>query len=172
MIMVTRDPLKEKLEQTVAREFLIAIKSPCRILRNGIPPEPDVLCEDQETSKQVGIEVGTVYYNNDHAKNEWEAARKGTPRLYTINRPDYAENVPLLAKALRIIRAKSKKSYTVTDHLILVVFIYPQRLYLCELEERVETLKIPAHHPFDEIVLMSQHGEVYRLFPKKTWLLR
>jgi hypothetical protein len=165
-----RDPLKEKLEETVAREFLLAIGNAYRILRAGLPPEPDIMCEHQGTGKQVGVEVGTVYYNNDHAKDEWKAARKGTPRLYTINRP--AENVPLLAKALRRIRAKSKKPYAVTDHLILVVFMYPQRLYLCDLEKRIETLSLPTHHRFDEIVLMSQHGEVYRLFPDKTWLLR
>lgn len=167
-----RDPLKIKLEETVVREFVLAIGNPYKVLRDGIPPEPDVLCEDQGTGKRVGIEVVTIYYDKIHAKSVWEFARRRKPLSYEIRRTDHAESVRLCAEVLRRIRAKSKKRYTATDYLILVVFIYPHRLYLCEIENRIETLNLPNCHPFDEIVLMSQHGEVYRLFPNKTWLLQ
>lgn len=172
--MAIRDPLKDKLEETVAKDFLRVIRSPYRNFRNGNPQknEPDILCEDQGTGKRVGIEVTSLYYDNNHARSVWEPARKGKPRSYEIRRTDHAENVRLCAEALRRIRAKSKKPYAGTDHLILVVFMYPQRLYLCDIEERLYTLNLPTHYGFDEIVLMSQNGEVYRLFPDKTWLLR
>jgi hypothetical protein len=166
------DPLKIKLEGTVVREFLHAIGNPYKVLCPGLPPQPDIMCEYEGTGKQVGIEVVSVYYDKNHAKSEWEHARLGKPLSYDIRRNDSAENIRLLAEALRRILAKSKKPYTVTGYLILVVFIYPQRLYLCDLEERVATLNLPTHHRFDEVFLMSQHGEVYRLFPNKTWLLR
>jgi hypothetical protein len=166
------DPLKIKLEGTVVREFLHAIGNPYKVLCHGLPPQPDVICEYEGTGKQVDIEVVSVYYDNNHARSVWEPARTGKPRSYEIRQNDAAANVRLLAEALRRIRAKSKKPYAVTNHRILVVFMYPERLYLCDLEERIETLNLPTHHLFDEIVLMSQHGEVYRLFPDKIWLLR
>ena len=172
MNLAMRDPLKIKLEETVAREFLLAIGNPYKVLRDGISPEPDILCEDQRTGKRVGIEVTSLYYDNNHARSVWEPARTGKPRSYEIRRTDHAENVRLCAEALRRIRAKSKKPYTGTDHLILVVFMYPQCLYLCDIEERLYTLNLPTHHGFDEIVLMSQHGEVYCLSPHKAWILR
>lgn len=172
MIRAIRDPLKEKLEETVAREFLLAIGNPYKILHNGTPPEPDILCEHQGTGKRVGIEVTSLYYDNNHAKSEWEHARKGKPLSYEIREADYAENVRLCEEVTRRILAKSKNPYTGTDHLILVIFMYPQRLYLCDLEERLYTRNLSTHHGFDEIVLMSQHGEVYRFFPTKTWLFR
>lgn len=172
MNLAIRDPLKEKLEETVAREFLLAIGNPYKILGNGIPSEPDILCEHQGTGKRVGIEVTSLYYDNNHAKSEWEHARKRKPRWYEIRETDYAKNVRLCDEIPRSILAKSKKPYTGTDHLILVVFMYPQRLYLCDIEERLYTLNLPTLHVFNEIAVMSQHGEVYRLFPNKTWLLR
>lgn len=172
MTLAISDPLKKKFEGTVVREFLLAIGSPHKVLRDGLPPEPDVICEHRETGGQVGIEVVSVYYDQNHAKSEWLQARVGKPLSYEIRREDSVENVRLLAESLRRIRAKSRKRYTVNDYLVLVVFMYPQRLYLCDLEERIETLSLPTYHQFDEICLMSQHGEVYRLFPNKTWILR
>lgn len=172
MNLAASDPLKNNLEETVAREFLLATGSPYKVLRAGIPPEPDQLCEHRETGKQVGIEVVSVYYDQSHAKSVWLQARTGRPSSYGIGRKDSVENVRLLAESLRRIRAKSKKRYTTNGPLVLVVFTYPQRLYLCDVEEKFTTLHLPSNHPFDEICIMSQHGEVYRLFPDNRWLLR
>ena len=172
MSLAISDPLKKKLEGDVVSGFLLASGNPYKVLRDGIPPEPDKMCEHRGNGRQVGIEIVTVYYDQDHAKSVWPPARGGKPLSYGINRKDSVENVRLLAKCLRSIRAKSWKHYTVTDYLVLVVFTYPQCLYLCDLEERIETLSLPTEHQFNEICLMSQHGEVYRLFPNKDWILR
>ncbi len=172
MSLAVNDPLKNNLEETVTREFLLATGSPYRILRAGIPPEPDQLYECPKTGRQVGIEVVSVYYDQNHAKSVWMQARTGKSYSYEISRKDSVENVRLLAETLRRIRAKSRKRYTPNGRLILVVFTYPQRLYLCDIEERLTSLHIPSNHPFDEISIMSQHGEVYRLFPDNSWLLR
>ena len=172
MSLAVSDPLKNNLEETVAREFLLATGSPYKVLRAGLPPEPDQLCEHRKTGRQVGIEVVSVYYDQHHAKSVWMQAREKKALPYAISRKDSVENVRLLAESLRRIRAKSRKRYSVNGHLVLVVFTYPQRLYLCTVEKRLTTLRLPSHHPFDEICIMSQHGEVYRLFPNNCWLLR
>jgi hypothetical protein len=172
MSLAVSDPLKNNLEETVAREFLLATGSPYKVLRAGLPPEPDQLCEHRTTGRQVGIEVVSVYYDQNHAKSVWIQAREKKTLSYAISRKDSVENVRLLAESLRRIRVKSRKRYSVNGHLVLVVFTYPHRLYLCNVGKRLTTLRLPSHHPFDEICIMSQHGEVYRLFPNNSWLLR
>jgi hypothetical protein len=166
------DPLKNKLELTVVSEFLLATGFPYRILRAGTPPEPDVICEYLKGPKQLGIEVVTSYYDEEHAKSVWKPARGKKAPDYCLTRPDSEENVRVLAESVRVIKAKRKKKYLVKDNLLLVVLTYPRRLYLCQVEERLVRLRTPRHHPFDEIYLMSQHGEVYRLFPTNEWILR
>lgn len=172
MNLVVSDPLKNHWEETVAREFLLATGNPCKVLRAGLPPEPDIVCEHRRTGRQVGIEVVSVYYDQKHAKSVWMEARGKNAPSYAIRRKDSVENVRLLAGSLRQIRAKSRKRYSVNDHLLLVVYTYPRRLYLRTIEKRLATLRLPSRHPFDEIYIMSINFEVYCLFPNKTWILR
>lgn len=165
------DSLKTKLEETVAREYLLANSSPYKEVRIGLPPEPDLVCKHRQTGHEIGIEVVSVYYDKLHAKSVWTLARGEQTFSYSIRQRDSIENVRLLAESLRRIRAKSRKRYINNGPLVLVVFIYPQRFYLCAVEKRLATLLLPSCHPFDQICIMSQHGEVYCLFPSKSWIL-
>jgi hypothetical protein len=54
----------------------------------------------------------------------------------------------------------------------LVVLTYPWQLYLVHVEKRLEGLYVPKTHPFDEIYMLSQHSELYQLFPQRRWILR
>ena len=117
MSLAVSDPLKNNLEETVAREFLLATGSPYKVLRAGLPPEPDQLCEHRKTDRQVGIEVVSVYYDQHHAKSVWMQAREKKALPYAISRKDSVENIRLLAESLRRIRAKSRKRYSGNGHL-------------------------------------------------------
>ncbi len=57
MSLAVTDPLKNNLEETVTREFLLATGNPYKVLRAGLPPEPDQLCEHRKTGRQVGMKL-------------------------------------------------------------------------------------------------------------------
>ena len=100
MSLAISDPLKKQLEGTVVSEFLLAMGNPYKVLRDGIPPEPDKMCEQHGgTGRQVGIEVVTVYYDQNHAKSVWLEAREGKSLSYEIRRKDSVENDRLLAES-------------------------------------------------------------------------
>jgi hypothetical protein len=167
---------KRRLERDAADGFLLVYKGvagkPLRVLRPGEPPEPDLLCRDERTGEEVGIEVGTAYYEDDHAKAVWGAARGNQANNYQLTRPDREENIRVLAQATRIIRRKARNHYETSGRLLLLVLTYPWRFYLVHVEERLEGLHLPKIHLFDEMYIFSQHSELYQLFPEKRWILR
>jgi hypothetical protein len=167
---------KRRLEREAVDGFLLVYRTrtgnPLYVLRPGKPPEPDIICRDERTGEEVGIEVGTAYYEDGHAKAVWEAARGNHADDFQLTCPDWKENIRVLAQAARIMRRKARKSYRVSDRAFLVVFTYPSLFYLVRTEERLERLYVPKTHPFDEIYMLSQHGELYRLFPpQRKWIL-
>ncbi len=95
------------------------------VLHPGKPPEPDIICRDEETGEKVGIEVGTAYYEDGHAKAVWEAARGNHANDFQLTRPDWEENIRVLAQATRIMRHKAKKTYRISGRVFLLVFTYP-----------------------------------------------
>jgi hypothetical protein len=172
------DPLKQRLERTVTREFLLfynLVKGRrFRILRPGVPPEPDVLCKDANTGQEIGIEITTAYNEADYAKAAWGQARGRSTKPYFFTRPDRKENIRILTQVHRIIKKKGRKQradYAVPGQLLLVVFTYSPRFYLLHMKRRLDSLRIPKSHPYDEIYLMDQAGLVYCLFPARRWVL-
>jgi len=172
------DPIKEKLERTVASEFLplynLVKGSRFKILCPGVPPEPDVLCKDANTGRGIGIEITTAYNEADYAKAAWGQARGRGTKPYFFTRPDRKENIRVLTQVHRIIRKKGRKqraNYAVSGRLLLLVFTYSPRFYLLHVKKRLDSLRIPNSHPFDEIYLMDQAGLVYCLFPARRWVL-
>lgn len=172
------DRIKARLEEDVVREFLLhhnwGRDRKTRFLRAGVPPEPDTICIVEGTGEQVGIEVGTAYYDAEHAKAAWGPPRGKQAKPHFRTRPDSEENLLALAQALRIIRAKGKKArghYQVRGRLVLIVFTYPWRLYLCDVEDSLASLCVSTLHPFDEIYILSQY-ELYQLFPERGWIIK
>ena len=167
---------KARLETQVVEGFLPIYNKmtgrALRVERLGQPPEPDVLCSDERTGEEIGVEVGTAYYDESHATTVWGAPRGKRVSDYQLTRPDWEENVRVLDEAARIIDQKAQKPYSVTGRLLLAVFIYTWRLYLSQEEEQLDELPVPITHRFDEIHLLSQHGELYQLFPERRWILR
>jgi len=166
---------KARLETQVVEGFLPIYNKmtgrALRIERLGQPPEPDVLCRDERTGEEYGVEVVTAYYDEHHARAEWEKARGRDTAGYQLTLPDREENIRVLAWVARNIRRKARNKYRVSGWLLLVVLTYTWRLYLCQEEKRVTRLRIPKRPPFDEIHLLSQWGELYQLFPERRWLL-
>lgn len=164
---------KSRFERNTALQFLLpynhATGSAFEIIRQGIPQEPDVLCRDTVTLKPMGIEVVTVYHDNCHAKSVWTLARGEPTVSYSLTRPDSIENPRILSRVLREIRKKAKKSYENHGGTILLVQIYPWRVYLSDVEERLATLLLPKLHPFAEIFLASQY-EIFQLYPLRQWI--
>lgn len=175
---MSSDPIKERLERTVASEFLLlynlAKGSKFEILRAGVPPEPDIVCKDATTGEDIGIEIATAYYDPDHARAAWGPARGKMTEPWHHTRPDRQENVQILARAIRIIRNKGKKqrtNYAVPGRLLLVVITYSLRFNLRAVRNRLKTLRIPKSHPFDEVYVMSNFGETYCLFPERMRII-
>lgn len=172
------DSLKKKLVEDIAAGLLptynYANGSSLCATRMGKPPEPDLICLDTLTMEQIGIEVTVAYYDHKHAKAVWEPARRKSSAPYHLTRQDHEENIRVLAHAAGIIRRKGKKRYTSPGRLLLTVLIYSDRFYLCDhdVEERLRTFRIPSAHPFDEILVFSQHGELYQLFPERRWVFQ
>lgn len=169
------DGLKRRLEWNVATEFLLeynhAIGSSFRATSHGKPPEPDILCKDSQTGERIGIEIGTAYYDDTHAKSVWDSARGKKASPYWISRPDAQENRRVLRNANKIIRRKSKGRYSATGRLLLVVALEPIRLYFTKIPATdLKTLCVPQGHPFHEIYVLSTHGEPLQLYPVRRWL--
>lgn len=169
----SHDLRKARLERLIASNFL-SLYNRAKItdfyaLRTGTPPEPDLICKDHNTRQEIGIEVVTAYYDEDHAKSVWEPARGNPETPHSLTRPDHIENRRVLAHALKKLRQKTKKNYTRPGKLLLLIQIYPWRLYLSDVLESVEALRLPKSHRFDEIHLASQY-EVYQLFPDREWI--
>lgn len=167
---------KRRLEREATDGFLLVYRNRMgnhlHVLRPGKPPEPDIICRDKRTGEEVGIEVGTAYYEDGHAKAVWGAARGNHANDFQLTRPDWKENIRVLAQAACIMRRKARKSYRVSGRVFLLVLTYPSLFYLVRTEERLERLYIPKTHPFDEIHMVSQHSELYQLFPQRRWILR
>ena len=142
-------------------------KTQFSVLGPGVPPEPDVLLGDSQGGERIGIEVATAYYGPDHARADWERRRGKTIPDYQITQRDSAMNTQVLEEVGRLLQQKSEKCYTVRGRLLLVVFTFPWRLYLEEVEENLKALPVPASHPFHEIYVVSQNDEAYCLFPKR-----
>lgn len=172
---------KERLEHTIAKEFVrsynLGMGRAIRIARSGNPPEPDVICKDDRSPNLIGVEIAVAYYDygGRHAKSVWEHARGNKTASYFLIRPDFEENVSVLAHAARLIKGKAKKSYnSQSQQVFLAILLFPDRLYLheTEMEERLSSFRVPRNHPFKEIHIFSQHGELYRVFPQHEWVFR
>lgn len=164
---------KSRLEMNIVAAFLPlynhATGASLMIDGRGMPPEPDVLCQDTVTSLFVGIEVVTVYHDDTHAKSVWALARGKLAPSYSLTRPDFIEGKRILARALREIRKKARKSYKSPGGTMLLVQCYPWRFYLSDVAEELVTLRVPRSHPFMGIYLASQH-EIVRLYPHFQWI--
>jgi len=94
--------LKEGWEKAIAEWFLPMYNwsrgSLFRWVRSGDSSagEPDVLCEDERTKERVWMEITTAYYDDTHAKAEWQKAREKPSKPYMLTQPDRVENERLL----------------------------------------------------------------------------
>jgi len=172
--------LKERWEKAITDWFLPLFnwnrRSLFRVIRSGDSSEPDVLCEDERTKERLWIEVTTAYYNDDHARTEWEKARGKSSKPYWLTQPDRVENQRLFDQVEERLREKLGKPtnhYRVLEPVLLVVFTRSFRLYLGNLlvRRRLEALVVPDVHPFREVYIVSEAPEVYRLFPERGMIL-
>jgi hypothetical protein len=170
----TESERKVRLEVRVSGEFLLDYnhekRSRFKVLASGCPPQPDIICKDVETGEEIGIEVTIVYYDEQHAKSVWRAARGEAASGYPLSRPDSVENLRVLHRANLAIKRKSKKSYGFVGRILLLVATYPRRLYLTRMKEHLNALQVPATHPFHEIYIYSTRSEPYQLFPERKWI--
>ncbi len=170
----TEKERKERLEVIVAREFLLDYNrekgSAFKVLASGKPPQPDVLCQDARTGEEIGIEVTIAYYDEQHAKTVWQAARGKAAGGYPLSRPDSVENLRVLQRVNEGMKGKSKKKYEFVGRLLLLVVTYPTRLYLTWMKKHLSVLRVPTMHPFHEIYVYSTRGEPYQLFPERKWI--
>lgn len=104
---------KARLETQVVEGFLPIYNKmtgrALRIERLGQPPEPDVLCRDERTGEENGVEVVSAYYDKDHARAEWEKARGRDTAGYQLTLPDREENIRVLAWVAPQYPAKGKE---------------------------------------------------------------
>jgi len=168
------DRRKQRVEREAVSAFLVLYnhvsRSDFRIIRKGVPPEPDTICKDRKNGERIRIEVTTAYNEDAYAKAVWEKARGKKTKSYYFTRPDRLENARILTEVRRIIEKKTKKRYATPGRLLLVVLAFSQRFCVQDVRRELDILRIPKLHPFDEIYLMDQIGGVYCLFPPPRWI--
>lgn len=157
------EDLKKAHERRVAEKFLLeyrhATECALRLCRQG--ERPDCICRDDHTGEEIGLEIGTAYYENAPAASEWERARGKAPSDYLLTRPDSAENERAFQQGERILQEKCSKPrdhFDMSRPVWLLVYTSPWRLYFNSLlvKKRLEALLLPAGHPFARIFVMSE----------------
>lgn len=170
----TETARKERLEVGVVQNFLLDYNwekgTAFQVSASGNPPQPDVICKDRWTAEQIGVEVTIAYYDEQHAKTVWQAARGKATSGYPLSRSDRVENLRVLKAVNELIKGKSKKTYRFAGRLLLLAVTYPSRLYLTQMKRHLSVLQVPTTHPFHEIYIYSTRSEPYQLFPERRWI--
>src|SRR5213592_3695499 len=133
------DDRKTRSERILTEDFLLTYNlihdSSFDIVRAGDPPEPDMICRDTRSSQQLGVEVTVVYYDSTHAKSLWEPARGKTAKPYFLSRQDSECNEAFIGKIADRVKKKSRKVYSFSGKLLLIVFVEAIRFYIQDVIE-------------------------------------
>jgi hypothetical protein len=147
---------KEQHELAMGNELLEKLRYDAQFSRHGKDDgEPDLIYT-RVGKPHLGIEVGTVYYDQDHAELEWRHTRVNQKRGPQSWKSGYREPYKLIAvRVQRELNKKCQRSYSRKD--IDAVWLYiDQRAPLAdvaETDEMVRNLKMPEKHKFDRIFL-------------------
>lgn len=162
--------LKREHEKSICDELFKVLDVGAEFVRMGNDrDEPDAIYKSGNTS--IGVEVGTAYYDESDAKQEWTLARgerafpqEGIERRAggVIHNPDKL----ICERVQREIDDKCRKCYVGVDEVWLCV---EQRAVLSDAQSVaacVKQLKIPGGHHFARIFIFYQapfhDGEGYR----------
>lgn len=157
--MKSRKVIKRQHEKAVCDSLLSSLNLEAVFLKEGNDKnEPDMLYKFD--SVIVGIEVGTAYYDDSDAKQEWTLAtgERNLPKAgYEMREKGVMRNPDELicSRIQQIISEKSTKQYTGADDIWLCI---QQRAALSDFNSMrrcSEELVVPEKHPFQHIYLIE-----------------
>ncbi len=113
---------------------------------------PDLIYRDDNS--EIGIEVVTCYYDDSHAKLEWQNARNypNAPQSWAgVN-----FNSALIENINKVLQDKCVKNYG--RKCLLAVYINPGLTTYNEMDSRLLNIKVPPKHHFAGIYLIGHFG--------------
>ena len=164
---MNREIIKRQHEKVVCENLLNALKLRADFLREGDDKdEPDMLY--MLDGGMLGIEVGTAYYSNSDAKQEWTlaAGERAFPSVgYEMREkgPIYNPDELICQRTQEIIFDKCKNKYSTNNTWLCI----QQRAPLNDSDSMTrcsENLLIPQKHFFQSIYLIDyRSNEVKKL---------
>lgn len=146
--------LQEQRERSVGDQFASWLSGmtghECTFKRRGTPKhEPDLLYEFRH--QELGVEVTSAYYGDDHAAFLWKGLRAeaDAPTTWSGVNP----NVALADAVLKSVAQKSVKPYA--ENALLLIDIPPGVTSAEELEGLLAVRSLP-HSPFSGIYLVGR----------------
>lgn len=145
-------PTKSEVEMAVVADLLKALKITPEEFRRGCAGlnEPDVIC--RIGSSQVGIEVTGAFYSGQHARWQWLSAEENLPPSppLTFGNPD----TKLKAFVQERLNCKcGRRPYSGIDECWLCVAVRAELTGTPEMDDLVDSLRIPVGHSFNHIYL-------------------
>lgn len=111
---------------------------------------PDL--EYRDGSRSLRVEVTAAFYDENHARFKWLAARKHPDAPHKFSGRNCDEKLVENINAALI--AKCAKSYGA--NCVLAVCVLPELTRVWEMEARLEDLRVPAANRFDVIYLCGE----------------
>lgn len=154
----SQNDLKEQHEKAVGDSLLMALGVPHQFIGCGDPQkqEPDLLYRMGD--RCLGVEVTTAYYDNNHSRAEWGAARENLEpdtkdrmiMLFAGINPDQR----MISSVQDALRKKGKKVYAGTSSVWLCIQARAHLASLDEMVALVKTLDIPKQSSFERLFLV------------------
>lgn len=148
--------LQSNHERATGEALLKALGISAQFNKHGDPDqrEPDLVY--LVDGKSLGIEVTSAYYDQGHARNEWELARKrlkpdlrGSTKLWSGDEPDKL----IAASVQERIVEKASKTYAGVDSTWLCIYSEAPLSDLADMRVLVRGLHVPQQHCFGRLFL-------------------
>ena len=146
--------LKEQHEIAIGDQFLNALQCDRKFIRHGKDDrEPDLIYSLAD--KTVGLEIATVYCDDDQAKVEWQLARDvikwDPPRWVKIGSWTEPDKL-IIARMQQEVDDKCAKTYSGVDTVWLCIELHYPLATVSNTEKLVAAITVPVHR-FQRIYL-------------------
>ncbi|MEI7603787.1 MAG: hypothetical protein WCJ19_02095 [bacterium] len=124
--------------------------------------EPDILYSIN--GKLIGIEVTTIYYNNEYAKFEWMTALGKEITLFNVNNINFNINYEneVYTRLRQNIKSKCSKKYIGIDESWLCLEERGPLTYYRILQHCINQIIIPRNNNFTKIFIITLGSSMFK----------